>query len=278
MIQVFLTKLSPQAICAGSVIFFGYILFSSILQVAFYARKAKTVSEWKIQPEKMKHVGEVAQKLWIPILNNKPDRAPYHWLFASFNLTFASCCAIAVTELSKRRLNRIIFADVQDYGIVMLIFDFAVAVTYENIVEYYWHRLMHLRYFYGRFHKYHHFYKSPEPFDDMYIHPLEAIGYYFILFSPPFLFHMHYISFIGYMIVMGTCGVLDHCGVAMSCGVYDTKDHDLHHEKFDLNYCFPLPIMDILHGTYQGHYFGRNFVVKEIVSPSSSSRSEKKKL
>lgn len=28
-------------------------------------------------------------------------------------------------------------------------------------------RLMHLPFFYVRFHKYHHFYKSPEAFDDL---------------------------------------------------------------------------------------------------------------
>ena len=34
----------------------------------------------------------------------------------------------------------------------------------------------------------HHYYKSPQPFDDMYIHPLEALGYYLILYSPAFVF------------------------------------------------------------------------------------------
>lgn len=37
----------------------------------------------------------------------------------------------------------------------------------ENVSEYYWHRLMHLPWFYRTCHRYHHFYKAPTPFDDM---------------------------------------------------------------------------------------------------------------
>lgn len=59
----------------------------------------------------------------------------------------------------------------------------------------------------------HHYYKSPQPFDDMYIHPLEAAGYYCILYSPAFVFRLHWIGFAIYMAIMGTCGVLDHCGI-----------------------------------------------------------------
>ena len=41
---------------------------------------------------------------------------------------------------------------------------------------------MHLPWFYKRFHKMHHHYKAPRPFDDLYIHPLESFGYYLIFF------------------------------------------------------------------------------------------------
>jgi sterol desaturase/sphingolipid hydroxylase (fatty acid hydroxylase superfamily) len=75
--------------------------------------------------------------------------------------------------------------------------------------------------FYKRFHKYHHHNKAPEPFDDMLIHPLEAFGYYCILYSPPFLVPMHPASFAAYMVLMGVCGILDHSGVKV-CIQYNT--------------------------------------------------------
>ena len=37
----------------------------------------------------------------------------------------------------------------------------------ESVTEYYWHRMMHLTWCYKTCHRYHHFYKAPEPFDDM---------------------------------------------------------------------------------------------------------------
>ena len=36
------------------------------------------------------------------------------------------------------------------------------AFALHNIAEYYWHRMMHHRWFYTRMHKIHHHYKSPE--------------------------------------------------------------------------------------------------------------------
>ncbi len=60
----------------------------------------------------------------------------------------------------------------------------------------------------------------------MYIHPLEALGYYCILYSAPFVIPMHSYSFVLYMILMGLTGVLDHCGVKLAVpGVYDTTHH-----------------------------------------------------
>ena len=139
----------------------------------------------------------------------------------------------------------------KDCGLYRVFLDFILAVVHQSCLEYYWHRLMHYKFFYTTFHKIHHYYKSPEPWDDMYIHPLEAFGYYCILYSPPFIYHIHCYSFIAYMVVMGICGVLDHSGVRISLpGIYCTVDHSFHHEKFNVNYSFPFPFMDMLHGTY----------------------------
>ena len=104
--------------------------------------------------------------------------------------------------------------------------------------------MLHLPPLYKRFHKYHHAYKDPEPFDDMYIHPLEAFCYYCILYAPPFLFSCHIFAFISYMIVMGLAGTLDHSGIRVHVpGIYDASDHDRHHSKFNVNYAFPSPYL-----------------------------------
>ena len=57
------------------------------------------------------------------------------------------------------------------------------------------------------------------------------------------------------MIIMGLCGVLDHSGVIVEIPLlYNTIDHDYHHSKNNINYSFPFPYMDIIHGTYYGTF------------------------
>mmetsp|Transcript_23827 Transcript_23827/g.48675 ORF Transcript_23827/g.48675 Transcript_23827/m.48675 type:complete len:147 (+) Transcript_23827:35-475(+) len=105
--------------------------------------------------------------------------------------------------------------------------------------------------------------RSPQPFDDLYIHPVEAFGYYCILwapfplanpnswrgqhvsanvavndrYSPPFVLPLHVGGFAVYMAVMGLCGVLDHSGIKCCvAGLYSTDDHDKHHQHYNVNF------------------------------------------
>jgi sterol desaturase/sphingolipid hydroxylase (fatty acid hydroxylase superfamily) len=45
--------------------------------------------------------------------------------------------------------------------------------------------------------------------------------------------------------------------------VYDTVDHDAHHSRFECNYAFPFPYLDILHGTYTGTFAGRRYLARK---------------
>lgn len=228
--------------------FFGYIVMSLFLQLAFiYQQRNKS---------------EAVIPIWgMPIVSIKPGRGKYHGLISLFNLTMASTFAAVTTELSLRRINQMRFEMIDIVHLSTILCELLLAVVYQSVVEYYWHRLMHLPFFYKRFHKYHHFYKSPEPWDDMYIHPIEAAGYYCILYGPPYLFSIHYVTFLLYMVIMGSFGTLDHSGVNFVIyGLYNTIDHDSHHGKFEVNYSFPFPHMDILHGTFDGQYLGHQYM------------------
>ena len=261
-LQFDMMTLSLISIINFNVIFFGYLSQSMLLEYLFYYRQAKHTKSWKTQPQKDKWVGV----MWgFPIISNKGDRAPYHRYLTFINLLIASAFACAVSEFCIRGKNYMHFTSAIEYGYMNIIKDLVVAIVHENIVEYYWHRLMHLRFFYQKFHKLHHFYKSPEPFDDMYIHPLEAFGYYCILYSPPFIYNCHLYSFLMYMIFMGICGIMDHSGIrAHIPGIYNTVDHDMHHALFDVNYGFPFIYMDILHNTFEGNLLGWQFRVKNV--------------
>lgn len=248
-------SISNYSICAACVIFFGYVTQTSIIQYIFYYKSSNT--KWKTQSSRTEHVGEF---YWFPILSNKPNRGYMHGPIALLNLVIASVVAAITAECSVQRINYMQFDELTSISAYTLLFQLILAVVYENVTEYYWHRLMHTKLCYATFHKYHHFYKSPEPWDDMYIHPLEAFGYYCILYAPPFLFPIHYTAFFAYMAIMGVCGILDHSGIRCALpGLYNTVDHDNHHLKFEVNYAFPFPYMDMLHGTFEGEWLGYTF-------------------
>ncbi|XRB02853.1 fatty acid hydroxylase domain-containing protein [Pycnococcus provasolii] len=194
----------------------------------------------------------------LPHISLRPhgSKHPRHNLYATINSftssAFAGTIAYAFhANLTWCRITTTARDDYTDYFKA-----FATAVAWQSVIEYYWHRLMHWGWIYKAFHKLHHTYQHPVPFDDLFIHPVEAMGYYLILYSPAFLPILPKIplaSFVAYMAVMGLCGVFDHSGVAslrIPGGIYETTDHANHHSRFVVNYAFPFPLMDIVHQTY----------------------------
>ena len=192
---------------------------SSFLSLWFYYINKNNSIAWKCQNHTIVKIP--LDFYTIPLLSDKTNRGPFHKLFTTINLVVASCFSGILLHLCyNKQMNPFDFSVVNNYDVVYTIFkDFFVAVVYEHVIEYYWHRMMHTKVFYHLFHKYHHYYKSPEVFDDMYIHPIEAFGYYCILYSPPFIFHTHVYAFILYMSLMGLCGILDHSGIKLSVGM-----------------------------------------------------------
>eukprot|EP00802_Teleaulax_amphioxeia_P022850 Tamp_23344.p1 GENE.Tamp_23344~~Tamp_23344.p1 ORF type:complete len:292 (+),score=35.44 Tamp_23344:48-923(+) len=263
-------------------IFVFYNVLSAALHHAFYVRRHGRSGSWRIQ-QPAADVGSTPLATLPPVFEvalavlgrrargsseagpQCRRRAPDHDVVCTVNLITASLAAGAVFELTARGQSGIVFSLDDAGGWATAFLTAIAAVAWQLVWEYYWHRLMHLPAFYRRFHKMHHYYKSPQPFDDMYIHPLEALGYYIILYSPAFVFRLHWAGFAFYMALMGTCGVLDHCGIRMAAGgIYTTEDHDKHHQFFNCNFAFPFVVMDILHGTFAGTFWGRHYPLSDL--------------
>eukprot|EP00929_Paragymnodinium_shiwhaense_P105545 TRINITY_DN705_c0_g1_i1.p1 TRINITY_DN705_c0_g1~~TRINITY_DN705_c0_g1_i1.p1 ORF type:complete len:393 (+),score=77.04 TRINITY_DN705_c0_g1_i1:59-1237(+) len=140
---------------------------------------------------------------------------------------------------------------------ILHIFSYIAA---NEIYFYYVHSLMHRnKTLYGWIHKVHHEYKQPVALASLYAHPLEVtiviLGQFTI---GPILFGGHMFT-----ILVWTCSVVmvsqtHHCGfhwpwIPTPKGTGQPEFHDLHHEKFNMNYGsfegrFSL---DGLHGTLQ---------------------------
>ncbi|EKX53146.1 sterol desaturase [Guillardia theta CCMP2712] len=252
-----------RAFLAGAAaIVVGYHGLSCALQAVYYLRRRCSPQEWKIQPQRFVRLQSPA--CWSPFLGRwfgrREGKEEYHDFVCAMNVITAGCSAGFVVRSIVRGSTRLLFDWKAAGRLPGVVGTFCLAVGWQSVLEYYWHRLMHLPFFYKHFHKMHHSYKSPQPFDDMYIHPVEAVGYYCILYSPPFVFPLHVYGFVLYMAIMGVCGILDHSGIKWGfLGIYNTEDHDKHHEHFDCNFAFPFVWMDILHGTFAGDHMGIHY-------------------
>jgi sterol desaturase/sphingolipid hydroxylase (fatty acid hydroxylase superfamily) len=270
--------------CAFFAQFFGYFLLSALIEVYFYKLRSEKEISWKIQPNGWKKWPGIRRKqnrkntfssfaLSVPLLDfftsSRPDennttsassissttkRHPKHRTFASMNLVVSSLFALMVTELTvrgKSSINKAAMFETSAFAIGIGLF---YALLLQSALEYPWHRLMHHKFFYKRMHKYHHEYKSPVVYCDLFIHPLEAFGYYCILYSPAFaLKDLPKESFLLYMAILGVFGVLDHSGVDFRLPwflfSYEARFHDLHHKHFNVNYAFPFQWPDRIFGT-----------------------------
>lgn len=65
--------------------------------------------------------------------------------------------------------------------------------------------------------QYHHYYRHPGPFDDLFSHPLENASYLLLLTSPALLWPLkgglHVATFGAYVASMGLFTMLDHAGL-----------------------------------------------------------------
>ena len=265
------------SLVVGATQFISYVLLSTFLQYRYYYHRIDDSLHWKTQPHKLRAIltappspsptppsppssllppfftawAYPTKFLFFP--SSPPPPAPRHPLqplLTTLNLTLSALYATAVTEAHLRSLTSL--SPLTLTPPVTLPFTLALSILWQCVLEYYWHRMQHLPFCYRWMHKLHHFYTSPQPFDDLLIHPLEAAGYYVILYSPAFVIPQSLWSFLCYMTVMGVCGVVDHAGIRVQCGgVYDSAEHDEHHRLFTVNYSFPFTFMDRLHGTYR---------------------------
>ncbi|KAL4884244.1 fatty acid hydroxylase superfamily-domain-containing protein [Aspergillus karnatakaensis] len=128
-----------------------------------------------------------------------------------------------------------------------LIRDFILCVLLREVLFYYSHRLLHQPYFYTRIHKLHHRFTAPIALAAQYAHPLEQIFANALPISlPPKLLGSHIVTFWTFLAYELFMTATVHSGYDFFAG--EARMHDLHHEKFNLNYG-SIGLCDWIHGT-----------------------------
>ncbi|KAL5207664.1 hypothetical protein ABZP36_032099 [Zizania latifolia] len=131
---------------------------------------------------------------------------------------------------------------------------------------YYWfHRALHHRFLYSRYHSHHHASIVTEPITSV-IHPFAEHVVYFILFAIPILSTIYvgnasalgivaYITFIDFMNNMGHCNFelvprwVFQIFPPLKYLMYTPSFHSLHHTQFRTNYSLFMPFYDYIYNT-----------------------------
>ncbi|KAK2750611.1 hypothetical protein FQN57_002682 [Myotisia sp. PD_48] len=120
-------------------------------------------------------------------------------------------------------------------SLIIIARDVALCLLIREILFYYTHRLLHHPYFYARIHKRHHQFTAPISLAAQYAHPIEQLVANVLPISvPPQLLHSHIVTAWVFFIIELFKTVTVHSGYDFFGG--EAKMHDLHHEKFNLNY------------------------------------------
>ena len=227
----------------------GYIFANNHLQKKYYCELADSVKDWKLLPNKTLSLKDPLS--WFPLnpYSNK-ERSKLQKTHYTISLLML---AIINTISVESYLNGYTTLHMDINYLYYLPFDIMILLTLNNGLFYYYHRLGHTKYMWKYIHKYHHFYKNPEPFDSLIAHPIDNIVANIFIILPIYFYNMHIITFIIYASIISDFGIRDHSGVEFKFLGYNSKNHYIHHNHPNKNFgtSCPFLIFDMIHGTYQ---------------------------
>lgn len=192
--------------------------------------------EWKCQPDK-----ELSEPL------KKKAR-----ILGTFNAGMAAVLGQFTVILRIKYGVTKIYFDPFQYGLVWYFLSWIVHYIWIEGFAYFVHRMFHIPYLYGKFHKLHHSFQPPTAFSAVAFHPIEfaiyVLGGQLIFFFIPIHFTV--------MIILGIHAIYylieDHtCIISTPIWPWQTTTlfHDDHHRYFHCNFGQHVPYWDYLFGT-----------------------------
>lgn len=224
----------------GLVIYFG---FGTWLYRRYYVQRRDQAAEWKLQSR------------WVP-------DGLHRWgiTVAAANMTLGGVLSGTFAYFVITEGFSALYFDLDEHGLAYTLLSTIVLYIAVEAAAYYTHRLLHVRFMFKHFHRWHHRVVAPTPFITVTMHPVEFTMLQLTAFLPVLVLPVHAASFIGVLVYNLVFNLMDHSGIRMKHWLpwhSSSSFHDDHHVHFHCNFGQSLAIFDRFHGTHRRH--GRRY-------------------
>lgn len=255
------------AICIASATLAGVVTYHVVAgyyHVRYYVRRRNEPATWKCQPERF--------------LSPKMHRSAM--LAGTANLAMSgSITGILIYGVVSGTLETPLYTDVSDYGWPYTIGMTVVLFVMTDCINYWVHRLLHTKFLYRRFHRFHHRFVATSPYVATAMHPVEILTQQAASFVPLFLIPFHAASAAAVLLYILVFNIVDHSGVRLTSVLPwqpPSQYHDDHHAFFHVNFGQHLLIWDRMFGTLRRrnrHYDDETFGGRGAPVDSDSGRA-----
>jgi len=185
--------------------------------------RSKEPAQWKCQPNK--------------VLSSERYKEEVFW--GCFNAMWGTFLAGFMSVAHIHGHYTKMYFDGLEYGIVWYLLSFPLLFLWIEWFAYWSHRFWHLKFVYGKFHKWHHRYQPPTAFSAVAFHPIEFAIY--VMGGQVIYFFIPIHSTVSLIVGVYTAYylIVDHSGIKSTPPWFwqpSTKFHDDHHKYFHCNF------------------------------------------
>jgi len=212
-------------------------------QYIYYVHRASDYLRWAVGGRKSPNLGSTGYWCQLLLFRNKQTADPPYLV----HYTLHTLIVVALQYTAVLHIYPIVYL-----GIIHTIGRTFMLLLLMHFVQYFEHLMLH-RWLY-RYHKPHHYFKNPEPWDGYYVHPIETYINTLTIFVFPCLILHQYIGLIEVMVAHSIFLIesgISHTGICHGIPYLDkmATHHEIHHTDSDCNYGTLTDLSDRLFGT-----------------------------
>ncbi len=208
------------------------------------------------------------QKIRIQEVQRASNRNFFFDIKFSVLTFFVSATLFALAMNLYENGYNLVYTDINERGWIWVFVSFCIALFINDTLFYWFHRMMHLPFFYNFFHRVHHESTDPSPFTSYAFHPSEAVLENLSMLCIPFILPIHFGVMLFVQILDMTNNILAHLGyelypkgwVKFPFLKFKTVSthHNMHHQLFHGNYALYFTWWDKWMGTEFKDYESRH--------------------